>query len=194
MNGTDENRLDDEIMAQAAKLATSVRPQRDLWPAVEQAINAPAVRGRSSWNAGWAQAAAVVLLVAGSSLLTYLITSDGEDPTVPSIAESPVLVFEPVSGSFGSQYNLGPDFTDARRDLVDRLENELSRMSPEAREAVLTNLQTIRKAIDDINQALAREPDNVLLQELLINTYRDELTLMRQVDGISAAAMQRNDI
>lgn len=193
MNGTDENDFDEEIMDRAAQLATSIRPGRDLWPGIARAIAAPAIQKRPLWNVAWAQAAAVVLLVAGSSMLTYLVTTRGEVATVPRAVESPVLVFEPVSGSFGSQYNLGPDFQDARRTLADRLEAELERMSPEAREAVLTNVETIRNAIEDLNKALAREPDNVLLQELLINTYRDELSLMRQVDGISMAAAQRYD-
>lgn len=194
MNGKDENRFDDELMAQAAKLATSIKPQRDLWPGIEQAITAPSGRKRPLWNTVWAQAAAVVLLVAGSSVLTYLAMSPGEDPTVPAVAGTPTLAFEPVSASFGSHYNLGPDYQDARRNLAGRLEEGLALLSPESRQAVLTNMETIQKAIGDINQALAAEPDNVLLQQLLINTYLDELSLMRQVDGVTNAAMQRDDI
>ena len=52
----------------------------------------------------------------------------------------------------------------------------------------------IRKAIDDINTALAAEPDNDLLQKLLLKTYREELDLMMRVDSITNAAMRRGDI
>ena len=113
---------------------------------------------------------------------------------MPAADGVPQLVFEPASASFGSQYNLGPDYVDARRVLSGNLSEQLEALSPEAREEVLTNMETIRKAIDDINRALADDPDNVLLQQLLIDTYRDELAVMRKVDVISNAAMYRGDI
>ena len=52
----------------------------------------------------------------------------------------------------------------------------------------------IREAIDDINTALAADPDNAYLQELLQKTYREELTVMRRVGGLTRSVMLRNDI
>jgi hypothetical protein len=195
MNGNDDKSFDDELMARAGTLATEVRPERDLWPEIEQAIAAPAAPRRAGRGSMWAQAAAVVLLVGGSSGLTYLAMDGRDDPTVPS-ALSPAGEFriEPVSANFGSQYTLGPDFIDARRVLKGSFEEELVNLSPEAREEVLQNLDTIRQAINDINEALSHEPDNVLLQKLLLDTYRSELSLMMQVDGITRNAMYRGDI
>jgi len=193
MNENDDNRIDDELMSLAAKLNTPVKPDRDLWPEIERAIGAPVRPGRSVWNSVWAQAAAVVLLVGGSSGITYLAVHDGGDPTTP-VGGTPALIFEPVSGSFGSQYNLGPDYQDARRDLAAKLDDELENLPPETRDVVDANLATIRHAIEDINKALAEDPDNVLLQELLLGTYRDELSLMNQVESITRTAMRRGDI
>ena len=193
MNVDDDTRFDEELMARAAKLDASVEPSRDLWPEIATAINAPARPNRSVWNSVWAQAAAVLLLVGGSSGVTYLAVKDGSDSTLPMIGTQE-LVFTPVSGSFGSQYSLGPDYQDARRELASRVEERLENLAPETREDVRTNLESIRKAIEDINRALAEEPDSVLLQELLLDTYRDELSLMNKVDGITRAAMRRGDI
>jgi len=193
MNEKDDNIFADELVANAAKLQTTAEPERDLWPEIEQVISAPLKPQRSAWNTVWAQAAAVLLLVGGSSGLTYLTMTDAEDPATPVLGTQN-LIFEPVSGSFGSQYHLGPDYIDARRDVAGRFDVELENLSPEARQEVQTNIETIRRAIEDINHALAQEPDNVLLQELLIDTYRDELTLMIQVDGINRSAMRRGDI
>ena len=194
MSREDEKQAEDALMAKAAGLPAGISPARDLWPGIEMAITGPAVRGRSAWNTVWAQAAAVVLLVGGSSGLTYLAVTGGEDPTVPMVAAPAELVFEPVDASFGSQYTLGPDYIDARRVLTGNLDRELDRLAPEAREEVLSNMQTIRKAIDDINRALADDPDNALLQRMLLNTYRDELSLMMQIDGITREMMNRGDI
>jgi hypothetical protein len=135
----------------------------------------------------------VILLVAASSGLTYLAVSGGENQVSP-VSQDVTRVFEPVSGSFGSRYNLGPDFQDARDVVAARLDLEMQKLSPESRADVQKNLDVIRSSIAEINKALADEPDNMLLQDLLIRTYHDELQLMQKVGGISNSAMRRNDI
>lgn len=192
MNENNDNTFDDELMTRAASLSGEVKPERDLWPEIEQRINEPALPGRSVWSSVWAQAAVVVLLVGGSSGITYLAVHDGSAPAT-TVVGTPTLIFEPVSGSFGSQYNLGPDYQDARRNLAARFDDELENLAPETRADVVANLDVIRTAINEINIALAEEPDNVLLQELLLNSYRDELSLLNTVDGITRAAMRRGD-
>jgi len=72
--------------------------------------------------------------------------------------------------------------------------DKLAALPDETRQEVMANLETIRKAIDEINRALAEQPDNVLLQELLRDSYREELDLMIKVDGVASAAMRRGDI
>ena len=192
IEGSDK-KIDDELMAAAAELATEVTPERDLWPEIEQAISQPARPARTVWNSVWAQAAVVLLLIGGSSGVTYLaLTNDAE--TLSPVAGGPTLVFEPVSGRFGSMYHLGPGYQDARRALTVKVDEELSRLTPEERAEVQKNIDVIRAAIDDINKALAAEPDNALLQTLLLNTYREELDLMMRVDEITGAAIRRGDI
>lgn len=193
MNEENDRNFDDELMAAAAKLSTEVTPDRDLWPGIQQAISKPAKPSPTVWNSIWAQAAAVLLLIGGSSAVTYLAVTEDADPVSP-VADGPALVFEPVSARFGSRYHLGPDYQDARRSLAAMIGDELTRLTPEERAEVEKNIEVIRKAIDDINEALAAEPDNELLQKLLLNTYREELDLMMRVDSITSAAMRRGDI
>lgn len=194
MNKNDDNEFDAALMGLASKLPESVAPNRDLWPGIEQAITSSAPAQRASGQSMWVQAAAVLLLVGASLALTYSVVTTGGSTTTPGGPAMTQLVFEPVSGSFGSQYNLGPDYQDARRDLAARLDAELEQMDPETRTNVEINMQTIQDAIADINRALANAPENVLLQEMLLDTYRDELSLMRRIDGMSNTAMRRDDI
>ncbi len=193
MKENDDNVAGDKLMELAGALPDGIRPERDLWPDIENAISATRKRELSKWNTVWAQAAAVLVLVTGSSGLTYLAMQDTAAITTP-VGDGPVLAFEPVSGSFGSQHNLGPDYLLARSNLADSLDAKLERLSPATRLEVVSNMATIQRAIGEINLALAEEPDNVLLQELLLEAYRDELGLMKKIEDITSAAMRRGDI
>ena len=194
MNEKDMSKFDDELMAAASELATEVTPERDLWPGIEAAILQPATQAEPVRHSFFAQAAAVLLLVGASSGLTYLAMSGDSSPVSPVPVDGPDRIFEPVAGSFGSMYNLGPDYQDARRSLSAKVDNELSHLTPEEREAVQQNIEMIRSAIKDINKALAEDPDNVLLQKMLLSAYREELELMMKIDGIRNSAMRRGDI
>jgi hypothetical protein len=178
--------FDDKLDRTAQQLATEISPERDLWPGIAEAIAAPK---RSRWTPMLAQAAAVVLLVGASSAVTYIATKDSSGPVV-SVA--PELVFE--QAAFGGNYHLGPGFQDARNSLRDDLDIELARLSDAAREDVQANLELIHQAIIEINKALEQEPDNVLLQQKLLQAYREELTLLRRVGGLTRNVMRRNDI
>lgn len=191
MKEHDYNEASAKLMREARELPQDILPERDLWPSIEAGIDAPAP-SFLPWQRYLAQAAAVVLLVGGSSGLTYLAVG-GDANRVSPVVQSGSMPLDVSAASFGNQYTLGPDFQDARRDLEGRLERELERLSPAARADVEANMQTIRTAINEISTALSEEPDNVLLQELLLSTYQEELALMRKVNGITSAVMLRED-
>ena len=177
---------DDKLMAAAGKLATEISPERDLWPGIEQEISKPK---RSRWTPMLAQAAAVVLLVGASSMVTYYVVSD--DPQIVEVMR-PALNAE--LAAFGGRTMLGEKYRITHGEVSSQLHRELERLSPEARADVERNLAVIRQAIGDINQALAREPDNELLQELLANAYREELATMQRVGSLAQHLMSRKDI
>ena len=165
------------------QLATEIAPERDLWPGIEQAITAP--RRRMTWLA---QAAAVVLLVGASSSVTWMIAKDDR----PVVTVTPDLVFE--RAAFGGDYNLGPGFQDARNSLRAELDADFGSLSPEVQADVEANLDVIHQAIVDINAELEKDPDNVLLQQKLLASYRQELNLLRRVSGLTRNLMTRGDI
>lgn len=184
-------RDDDKLMTDAAKLTTEIAPERDLWPEIEAAIQSPARRTGMPW---YAQAAAAVLLVGASSFVTYELMNEPL-PTTP--APGTVVTtsgFDAEFVSFGEELRLAPSFEHARNDLAAQLDIALDELSPEARADVERNLAVIRGAVAEIKQALEDEPDNELLRQLLADTYREELNLMRQVGGLTQRVMSRNDI
>ena len=178
--------FDDKLDKAARQLVTEISPERDLWPDIASAITEPK---RSRWTPMLAQAAAVVLLVGASSAVTYVAVKSDNGQTIEIPSE---LVFE--QASFGGNYHLGPGFQDARNSLRAELDVELERLSPEARDDINANLDVIHKAIVEINGVLEEEPDNHLLQQKLLQAYREELTLLRRVGGLTRNVMKRNDI
>jgi hypothetical protein len=182
---------DDKLTRDARLLATEIAPERDLWPGIEAAITsaAPASSGSMPW---YAQAAAVLLLVGGSSALTWFVTNDDAD-VVNGAALVSNVELDAEFASFGEDFALAPSYSDAHTNLEADLDIELDRLPPEARISVEENLAIIRAAIREINAELAKDPDNRLLQDLLLETYREELTVMRDVGELTRDVMSRND-
>lgn len=179
--------FDDKLMEAARSLGTEVTPERDLWPEIENAIRKPA---RNRWNTLFAQAAAVVLLVGASSGLTYMVMSKQTPYTTPPVDGRPLNIEQ---ASFGDNYLLGPDYQDARNLLRAQFDEKLDSLTPEAKAEIARDIDAIRSVIEEINRALSNDPDNALLQELLLSTYQEELSLMMKVDDVTSAAMYRND-
>ena len=177
---------DDKLIAAASALATEISPERDLWPGVEQAI---AIPKRSRWTPMLAQAAAVVLLVGASSGITYFTMK--EEPVVIE-RFGPELQFEQIA--FGAEQTLSSVYRSAQGDYQTELNKELDRLSPEVRADIENNLALIKAAIAQINLALEENPDNVLLQDLLVKSYREQHALLRRVGALTKHVMVRKDI
>jgi hypothetical protein len=179
--------FDDKLMEAARSLQTEINPERDLWPEIENSIRPPA---HNRWTTLLAQAAAIILLVGASSGLTYLLMSKQTTYTTPP-ADGRRLNIE--QASFGDNYMLGPDYQDARDTLRAQFDEKLKTLTPEAKAEMVRDISAIRSVIEEINRALSNDPDNALLQQLLLSTYQQELSLMMKVDDVTSAAMYRND-
>lgn len=189
------NETNDKLTKAAGQLATEIRPERDLWPGIEEAINAPK-RGR--WTPHFAQAAAAVLLVAASSMVTYLAVKYDESND-PEVIESTLtqtrptnLVFE--QAAFGAEFGFESLYGRAGGNLQSQMQSGLENLSPEARADVEHNLAVIRQAIVDISEALEQEPNNTFLQQLLVEAYGNELKLINRVGAMTQRVTVRKDI
>jgi len=185
------NEQDDKMTMAASQLATEIAPSRDLWPGVEEAIKAPRAPRQTHW---YAQAAAVMLLVGASSMVTYSVLKYDEANTPQAVVRvvPTNLTFE--RAAFGGEHTLESVYGRAAGGVASNLDRELAKLSPAAREDVVRNLAVIHQAITDISQALAEEPNNGFLQELLVAAYRNELALMNRVGGMTQRIMARKDI
>ena len=82
-------------------------------------------------------------------------------------------------------YMSDPKYREERAALVKSLEAKLASLPPDSREKVLSSLATIHKSMQDLEAALGKDPTNALLQELLLNTYQDEMRVLTTVHEAS---------
>lgn len=78
-------------------------------------------------------------------------------------------------------YLSDPKYRQERAALVKSLEQKLASLPPDARAKVISSLATIHKSMQDLEAALGKDPSNALLQELLVNTYQDEMRVLTTV-------------
>jgi hypothetical protein len=162
-------------------LPREVEPGRDLWPGIESRLTPHSRRRAPAWAL---QAAAAVVLVVASSLVTASLVRRDSDPTarVPATAAAALV----VPAAFGQPRGLGARYESARHELERDLEQRMAGMPASARQKLMANLAEMRRAADEINAALARQPGDPLLEELLLNTYQDELGVLASVNQLTS--------
>ncbi len=95
--------------------------------------------------------------------------------------------------NFGTYQALGPEYETARAQLAIGLAERIDRLPPDAQLKIERNLAEIRRALREINVAMALEPDNTMLQQLLLSTYQSELTLLANVNKMAGSIPARTE-
>ena len=88
---------------------------------------------------------------------------------------------------FAASLVTDPRYTMQREGMIRELEAQLKTLPPETQQKVAASLTTIRASMKDIQAALGRDPANALLQELLVNSYQDEMRVLTAVHEASGA-------
>jgi hypothetical protein len=91
----------------------------------------------------------------------------------------------PEGAALNASYVSDPRYQRQRTELLKTLQARIEAMPPPARLKVTASLATIEHAKEDLERALGKDPSNALLQELLINTYQDEMRALTDVHEAS---------
>ncbi len=176
------NTPEDEDLALRAKLQRlprSVEPERELWAGIHSAITPAAtpfapVSQRRSISIRWAIAASVASLAVGV-FITRALQREPAPPMAAAAAQA--------------AYSFVPASTDAVRiKLRESCAVQLANLPPAARAKVEQDLLLIKHAVADIQSALARDPGNALLQDLLVTTYQNELDTLANIQALASSA------
>jgi hypothetical protein len=134
----------------------------------------------------WLAAAAMLACVA-----TGVWIGRGLLPGTPGTGTSPASLTNrvPVPGiaptALDAAYVSDPRYQQQRAALVRQLQARLAALPAQERDKVTASLEAIEKAKADLEQALGHDPSNALLQELLVNTYQDEMRVLTDVHQAS---------
>jgi hypothetical protein len=172
------------------ELPVAIEPSRDLWPQIEARLGsapaAPAVAPARTRRGApvplrWLAAAAMVACVGVGVWI-------GRSSVPGASAAPPVAAMPGAAGAaLRTAWVTDPRYQRERSALLESLQAQLATLPPPARGKVLASLATIRHAKEDLEAALGKDPSNALLQELLVNTYQDEMRVLTDVREASEA-------
>jgi anti-sigma factor RsiW len=173
------------ILARAANLPKSIDPPAEAWPNVRSAIERDreaSHAGRSRWEF-WREpyllAAAVVLaaiLSSGGTALYMNSRSSGVDSAHATVTDA-------ESGTPATLAAFTIEETSYLRNvavLQEILDRQEAALAPETVVQLKASLRTIDEAILEARNALARDPANRMLIEMLSGTYRQKVDLLRR--------------
>jgi hypothetical protein len=201
-NGTDSGK---RSVSSLGELSQNVAPPRDLWPSIASQIAmndspVPAASERTRLRPTgmqWAALAAVVAALAvGIWLGRSVLPANGTKPA-PVVAENQApregrheapAATEVDPNAVPASFVTDPRYTMQRAELIRGLEAQLKTLPPDTQHKVASSLATIRTSIKELQDALGRDPANSLLQELLVNSYQDEMRVLTAVHEAGGAS------
>jgi hypothetical protein len=177
-------------------LARDVAPGRDLWPAIEARLLADAQDtpgpSRVQPRSRWAQGNMLRVLGAAAVIATLAVGIWIGRSVLPRAAGTPAV--EMSAGTGGSEpeslhaaYQLDARYTHDRAALARTLDARLASLPPDSRAKVVASLATLHDSMRNLETALGHDPTNALLQELLVNTYQDEMRVLTAVNEAGSA-------
>ena len=159
------------LRARLHALPREIEPPRDLRPAMWQAIDAARWRERSVWAARWPLAAAALLLIAVTAVLTFALARGP--------ARSPAVAYDAGAPALSSVLSIADRYETATGELQQIIAEHRDRLSPATLRILEENLRVIDGALAESRAALQADPGNGALSAILISAYERKLDVLR---------------
>jgi hypothetical protein len=192
MTGNEERKI-----SSLRDLPLDIAPPRDLWQGIEARLTEGARDSKSRDGVEparrfgrpgrmrpglmrlFAAAAVVAALAVGIWIGRAVLPVPGKPPADVVMFAAHGVPSEP--SAWHAAYVMDSRYTRERAELVKGLEARLAALPPESRAKVVSSLKAINDSKADLEAELGKDPSNALLQELLVNTYQDEMRVLTAV-------------
>lgn len=184
------------LTADLAALPGEIPPARDLRPGIAARIaegsedgSTLAVR-QALRTLRWPLAAAALILVVGTAWLTTAVAGGPRGPAATGpvaegpAAESPAADAAPEA-ALTAAGSLEAEYLPAIRQLAELLERRRSELSPETVRTLEENLRVIDRAIEESRRALAADPDDRVLREMLVGGYEAKVEFLQRAAALT---------
>jgi hypothetical protein len=158
-------------IAQVADLPRSIEPPPEAWTTVRRRLSPRQPDLRRFSLPAWALAAAAILLIVISSATTFLLLRRSP---APHTAQTP----DRESPGLEAQY------ASATADLAAELAKAKSRLDPATYAVIERNLRVIDSALVESRRALASDPRNQVLEQLVVATWRQKMDFLRRATAL----------
>jgi anti-sigma factor RsiW len=181
------------ILARAAELPKFIDPPADAWSNIQSAISRDesAVRANSSvsrsniWQRRYVLAAAAILVAVLSSAGTALYMNGHYSGAKSSRAVANSSSGEATPATLAAFTIEENNYLRTASMLQDLLDQQEASLAPETVAQLKASLRTIDEAILEARNALARDPANKLLVEMLSASYRQKVDLLRRTTELT---------
>ena len=165
----------ESLIAATRALPSEIDPPAELWSDIRSGLQRRPARSRRLWLL----AAAALVLVASSSAITALLI---RRPVV--IVRADAVPASNAVRQAPAARSVDADYAGAIRALNETLAENRSQLDPATIAKVEASLGVIDHAIDEARQALAADPSNLTLVDLLASSYERKVELLRRANSL----------
>ena len=183
------------LLSEMAELPTEATPSRDLWPEVRAQIDSPAEEEddgvvplrtgsasgarRFSFSMGQLMAASITLGFISGATVWLVLNGGGNRDAAGTLASE---VARPAN-LVPAVYAASTEYEQAIASLESVLERGRNLLDPQTLATIEESLSIVDRAIDEARRALAEDPNNDLLNRLLIQNQQSKLRVLRQASA-----------
>lgn len=186
---SEEVRALERVMARAAELPRSIQPPAEAWDNIkaailkeEGAIASRHVERTSRWRHPVMMAVAASIVVAVLSSAATVAFMRTRAPSAQAEASTQTASTPASFAAFTIEENNYLRTVGMLQDILDRQESALA---PETVAQLRASLRTIDEAILEARNALARDPANKVLIDMLSASYRQKVDLLRRTTELT---------